>query len=204
MFFIKSSKSVVYIAICILVFSSAANPSFAQPASNSPINLDSTIANIVQVRSFTSQYVILANNRFKSDSGEYTKAYKLYAKAYSNYSAWNSYLVSAIRAGRTKRLPSDPKYTSVASNATQSATAFTDYVDIQTAQDKAVTPIITALAGLGIDLWTKWSNKISADRAAAATVFATDTKWQSWNEIVTASVPGTPKSAPNAATPSGK
>jgi hypothetical protein len=205
MFFPKLSKSIFCATICISFFLRPPYRCFPQqPITPPAVNIDATTADIVQVRTFTSQYVLLANSRFKSDSPEYAQAYKLYAKAYSNYSAWNSYLTSAIRAGRTKHLPSDPKYTGVAANASQSATAFTNYVDEQTSQSKAVTTIITALASLGIDLWTKWSNKISADRAAAATAFATDTKWQSWNEIISGKPPGTAKPEPKAITPPGK
>lgn len=192
------SKSIFCAAIFISFFLLTNQSPAQQPASNTTINIDSTTADIVQARTFTSQYVLLANSRFKSDSPQYTQAYKLYAKAYSDYTAWNSYLASAIRSGRTKRLPSDPKYAKAASTASQSAAAFTNYVDVQTSQSKAITTALTALAGLGIDLWTKWSNKISAERTAAATAFTTDTKWQSWNEIVSGIPSGTAKPEPKA------
>lgn len=202
MLFPKLSKFIFCAAICNSFFLRPPHASSAQQPVISPaINVDSTTADIVQARTLTSQYVLLANSRFNSDGPEYAQAYKLYAEAYSNYSAWNSYLTSAIRGGRTKHLPSDPKYTAVATNASRSATAFTDYVDQRTGQSKAVTTVITALAGLGIDLWTKWSNKISADRTAAAAAFATDTKWQSWKEIVSGTPPETAKPESKAVTP---
>jgi hypothetical protein len=176
----------------------------AQTTATSPTSVDGTISDIVKARSYTTEFVNIAKDTFKSDSKEYLQAHKLYASAFANYSAWDAYVASAIRNGNSKKINTDPKYKKVTTDATESANTFTDYVNKNTGQDKAITTVISALADLGIELWIKWSNKAQADRAAAATAFETATKWQNWDEIGGASEKQPTKSTPKPAAPGSK
>jgi hypothetical protein len=172
----------------------------AQPAAPQA-SIGSTIDEIVKAREYTAEYVSTANGYFTKNSKEYLHARALYADALSKYSGWDAYVASAIRKGNSKKLNSDPQYKKDASDAVKSASAFTDYVSEQTVQGKAVTAVISALADLGIQVWTKWRNQIGTERETAAKDFETATKWSSWDEIVS---PPTVKPDPKPATPSVK
>jgi hypothetical protein len=201
MFCTKLRESLRCAAIVVTLLVGTACSSLTQTSPASVADVKSTTAEIVQARTLTSQYVLWVHGRFKNDSKEYTRAYDLYAKAYANYSSWNIYVTSAIRAGQSKHLANDQKYKTVAATATQSATVFNDFVQKQMGSDRAISTVITALADLGIDIWTKCSSKITADRVAAATAFAADTKWQSWSEIIAASGTSNPLAQPKSSPP---
>jgi hypothetical protein len=153
-------------------------------------SIDATIAQIVEARDYTAQYVVLAKQAFKPSSAEYTDAFKLYADAYAKYGAWDAYVSSALRAGRSKKLTNNPDYQAIATDASHSAIAFTGYVDSNTnGQAKAVTTILASLADLGLKLWTGISTQITQQRTTAANAFDAATSWQSWAQITDGSQP---------------
>jgi hypothetical protein len=165
-------------------------------------DVDSTIAEIVRVRQLTAQYVVLSKSSFKQGSAEYNKAFGLYAIAYSNYSAWNAYMASALASGRIKSkkpilTDSGSEYDELSSKATKSSTEFVSYVTSNIeGESKAVTTILSSLADLGVKLWTEVSQKNAQDRAAASKRFLDATTWQSWNQITDGGQPSTSTKAP--------
>jgi hypothetical protein len=147
--------------------------------------IDGIVAQIVKARDLTSGYVSLAATSFQKGSPELLAAQKLYIAAYSDNTAWDSYVASSLRGGRARHLNSDDQYQKNADRATVSATRFVQYVDEKTnAQSKAVLTVLSSLADLGVKLWTNISDKNKKDRESAASNFENVTKWKSWDELV--------------------
>jgi len=139
-------------------------------------------AEIVKAREYTASYVVLAKHSLKGD--DLTKAEKLYAAAYANYSGWDAYVTTALRDGKAKNLNKDTDYQKKANEASGAATTFVAFVDSTTGQQsKAILPILSSLADLGLKLWNGIKDRQTKDRTAAADAFDKDTKWLSWNDI---------------------
>jgi hypothetical protein len=139
-------------------------------------------AEIVKAREYTASYVSLAKRSLKGD--DLTQAEKLYATAYANYSGWDAYVKTALRDGKAKNLNKDDDYQKKADEASGAATKFVAFVDSKTGQQsKAILPILSSLADLGLKLWNGIKDRQTKDRAAAADAFDKDTKWSSWNDL---------------------
>jgi hypothetical protein len=140
-----------------------------------------TTSEIVKAREYTASYVALAKQKLKDD--DLVQAQKLYADAYADYSGWNSYVETALRNGKAKKLNLDDQYQKQAEDATKAATKFVGFVDTKTGQTKAVVAVLSSLADLGLKLWNGVKDRQTKDRNTAADSFAKATKWSSWSDI---------------------
>jgi hypothetical protein len=140
-------------------------------------------AEIVKAREYTASYVAIAKRSLKGD--DLTQAEKLYATAYSDYSGWNAYLKTALQDGTAKgnNLNGDKTYQKMAGDASEAATKFVEFVESKTTQSKAILPILSSLADMGLKLWNGIKDRQTKDRAAKADAFQKDTKWSSWVDI---------------------
>jgi hypothetical protein len=157
-----------------------------------PTTVEGVIAEIVKARGYTSGMVVLANKNFTTGSEKYNRAFTLYAQAYGDYTAWAAYLTAALRAGHTKHLNNNQEYNQVATTASASGSAFTNYVVTNTpgaGESHAIVTILSGLADLGIKLWTDISKQVTLQRNNAATSFCESTKWQTWQELTDQQAP---------------
>jgi hypothetical protein len=162
----------------------------------------SALAEIVENRDRCVEYVAIAKRELKSD--RLAKARALYIEAYSSNSAWVASVKAAIREGRAKRLERDPVYERVSSKAAAAGKEFAEYVKAQTAAGpdvgadgrnpksanagfaSPVAPVLALLvplADLGIKIWKAHSEKVAAERQAAAEGFGRDAAWKAWDEV---------------------
>jgi len=156
---------------------------FQLSAADKPTSVSTVTGQIVEAKTYTSDYVAIAKQAFANKPNDLTEAQKKYATAHSKYDGWVAYVKSSIRDGNAKKLNKDKDYEKIASDATVAAKDFTDFVESKTGQSKAVTAILSQLADLGLKLWNGYRDRVQKDRAAAADAFEKDAKWPTWNDI---------------------
>ena len=154
-----------------------------------PVRAQDTVAgltaNIVEIRDKTQAYVAIAKGSLHNQ--ELVSAQGSYADALSKCDAWDQYVTTAIRDGKTKipNLQKDNTYQEKSQGCSDAATKFVTFVDSKTLQGKAIaiTTLLSTLGKLGFDLWTKIADRKAQQRKDAANDFAMATKWSQWADI---------------------
>jgi hypothetical protein len=138
---------------------------------------------IVEIRDKTQSYVGIAKGALHDS--DLVQAQKLYSDVFSTGNAWNTYVGTSIRDGKTKipSLKNDPVYQERSKKVMTAETNFLTFVDSKTTVDKAVMTIISATADLGWKLWTQVADRRKQERNAAADALTTATKWSAWADI---------------------
>lgn len=154
-------------------------------------------AKIVEAKSYTESYVLLAKENLAKNPADLLQAQKLYATAFSKYNAWVAYVKTSLEAGKSKRLGTDANYQKISTGAAAAGKEFTDFVDAKLGESKAVTALLSSLGSLGIQLWNGIKDREDAERAAAATNFEQETKWLLWEAINANSEKPTPSAQPS-------
>lgn len=163
-----------------------------------------SLARIRIARTRVEAYVIAVKSQFKSDDPAYKKLMSDYIDAYSKYDGWTTALRNAIVTGKTKDLTNDGDYKQIADDASTAAQKFVDDAVEATQQPPtrsvATVQVLSALADLGIKIWTGYVKGRQDQRQQYADFVSSEIKWRDWT-IVSASSTDQPAKPASGASP---
>jgi hypothetical protein len=148
------------------------------------LNVPVSISRIRTARTRVEAYVVAVKSKFKPADAEYSKLKNEYVEAYSKYDGWTSALKVAIASGASKQLQKDAGYQTIAKEASAAAEKFVnDAIALTQTNRGGPIDVLSSFAGLGIDIWSKYSKAKSEQLKANAEYVAQEIKWRDWDAI---------------------